>query len=51
MLETGLEPGDYELEIGGGSRRFTKPRRVTVKKDQQTEVTFTIDASEIKERD
>jgi hypothetical protein len=51
MLETGLEPGDYNLEIGDGSRRFTKPKRVTVTKNRQTKVSFTIDASKIQERD
>lgn len=47
MLITGLEPGNYDLAIGDGSRHFTKTRRVTVTKNQQTEVSFTVDASKI----
>ena len=47
MLETGLDPGIYELEIGDGGRRFTKAKRITVTNNQQTKVSFTIDASTI----
>ena len=47
MLETGLDPGIYELEIGDGGRRFTKAKRITVTNNQQTRVSFTIDASTI----
>jgi hypothetical protein len=51
MLETGLEAGHYHLVIGDGVRHFTRPKRVTVKENQQTKVSFTVDASKVQERD
>jgi 5-hydroxyisourate hydrolase-like protein (transthyretin family) len=50
-LEEGLEPGAYELTIGDGSRRFTETRTITVTKNQQTRVSFTVDAGKIQRRD
>lgn len=47
MLATGLEPGIYDLKIGDGGRRFTKAKRITVTKNQQTKLSFTIDAGKI----
>jgi len=45
MLETGLEPGVYELSIVDGSRYLTKAKRITVAKNQETKVSFTIDSN------
>ena len=50
MLETGLEPGEYALEVGDGGRRFTEKKRIKVTRNEQTKVSFTIDASKIQER-
>jgi hypothetical protein len=50
-LEEGLEPGTYKLAIGDGIRRFTETRAITVTKNQQTRVSFAVDASKIQRRD
>jgi 5-hydroxyisourate hydrolase-like protein (transthyretin family) len=51
MLQTGLEPGNCNLTIGDGNRRFTETKRITVPKNQQTKISFTVDASKIPRRD
>jgi hypothetical protein len=51
MLETGLEPGNYDLVVGDGARRFTEIKSIKVANNQQTKVSFTIDASKIQKRD
>jgi hypothetical protein len=51
LLEEGLEPGDYDITVGDGSRRFSDPKHVSVTKNKQTKVSFTIDASRIQRRD
>ena len=50
VLEEGLEPGTYELSVSDGSRNFTEPMKVTVTKNQQTKVSFTVDATKIERR-
>jgi hypothetical protein len=46
----GLEPGDYEVEICDGRISFTETRTIQVKKGAATEVSFTVNAADIKAR-
>jgi uncharacterized surface anchored protein len=46
----GLEPGDYEVAICDGRINFTEMRTVQVKKGAATEVSFTVNVANIKER-
>jgi hypothetical protein len=45
-----LEPGDYEVEIGEGGKRFTGKKLVRVEKNAQVSVSFVLDASRIEQR-
>ena len=51
VLDEGLEPGRYRISIGDGRDDYTQEKTVLVKKNQQTKVTFTIDASNLRKRD
>ena len=50
FIEEGLSPGEYQVEIGDGSTRFTGKKIVKVANNGEAQVSFIIDAGKIKGR-
>jgi len=46
----GLEPGEYEIQIGDSHRRLTESKKVRVEKNGQASVSFVLDANHLVER-
>lgn len=50
FIQEGLSAGEYRVEIGDGSTRFTERKTVKVTNNGEVRVSFIIDASKIKRR-
>lgn len=49
-VKEGLPPGEYQIQIGDGSRRFTENKVVKIANNGEARVSFVVDASKIEPR-